>query len=234
MFNCFGISTLLKSSLTQTITKIQTALNQPLMLRVFHKSECKGMLGGASGFKTWFPKALTNWSQLKTSPSLGPYHQRKVPARRCSLASPQLLRRQIWNEVRLVIRSKPESHCYRLVHSLQIYPKHIAEAGWIPEYYLLNLKVCPDWFSARSLLASDAALLQVNKSTVTTFTSSARRVANAQEAHHSHTVSLNVRVGVCWVLVKVIKGALICHTFYLSPSVLQHVAICYTRQQKVS
>lgn len=204
------------------------------MLRLLYKSECKGMLGGASGFKTWFPKALTNWNQLKTSPSLGPYHQRKVPARHCRLASHQLLKRQILYEVRLVIRSRPESHCYRLVHSLQIYPKHIAEAGWIPECHLLKLKVCPDWFSARSLLTSDAALLQVNKSNVTTFTSSARRVANAQEAHCSHTVSLNICVGVCWVLLKVIKGVLICHTFYLSPSVLQHVAISYTHQQKVS
>lgn len=175
------------------------------MLCLFHKSECKQKLGGVSGFKTWFSKALANWKQLKTSPSLGPYHRRKVPALRCSLASHQLLRCQILCEVRLVIRSRPESHCYLSVHSLQIYPKHIAETGWIPEYHLLKLKVCSDWFSARSLLISDAAILQVNKSTVTTFTSTARRVANAEEAPRPHSVSLNVCAGVCWVFIKVIR-----------------------------
>lgn len=165
-------------------------------------------LGGTSGFKTWLSKALTNWKQLKVSPSLEPYRQRKVPTLCNSLAPHQHLRCQILCEVRLVIRTRPESHCYRSGHSLQIYPKHIAEARWIPEYHLLKLKVCPDWFSPSSLLISDAALLQLNKSAVTTFMSTARRVANAQEAHRPHTVSLNVCVGVCWVFVKVIRESL--------------------------
>lgn len=28
-------------------------------------SQCEGMLGGASGFKTWFPKAVTNYNRRK-------------------------------------------------------------------------------------------------------------------------------------------------------------------------
>lgn len=149
------------------------------------------------GSKPDFQKLWPIETSLKNKPQFETIHHHwKVPVQRCSLASHQLLRRQILCEVRLVIRSRPESHCYRWVHSLQIYPEHVAEAGWIPECHLLKLKVCPDWFSARSPLTSDAAPLQGNKSNGTTITFSARRVANAQGAHCSHATSLNVCVGV--------------------------------------
>lgn len=100
MMNCFGIEILPKGSPVLTITKIQTPFNKPVLT---NQSAGESWEGPPDFQKLWPIKPYS-----KQAPVLRPYHQRKVPAWCCSLASHQLLRRQILCEVRLVITLRPE------------------------------------------------------------------------------------------------------------------------------